>query len=70
MTEELTKDPTEDERTPRGAEERTEEGSSDEQRDDDEQAEPRDEEYLQDLPDGSGCTEIWEHIAERRADDD
>jgi hypothetical protein len=23
--------------------------------------------HLQDLPDGSGCTEIWEHLAERRA---
>lgn len=23
-------------------------------------------EHLADLPDGSGCTEIWEHLSERR----
>ncbi|MFC3959108.1 hypothetical protein [Halovivax cerinus] len=23
-------------------------------------------EHLDELPDGAGCTEIWEHIAERR----
>ena len=22
--------------------------------------------YLDELPDGSGCTEIWEHLSERR----
>ena len=33
-----------------------------------------DDEHLRDLPDGAGCTEIWEHLSERgsgegRADD-
>ena len=32
--------------------------------------EPEDEEHLEDLPDGSGCTEIWEHLSERRAEAD
>lgn len=26
--------------------------------------------HLNDLPDGSGCTEIWEHLSEDRSDDD
>ncbi|WP_162833870.1 hypothetical protein [Haladaptatus cibarius] len=27
--------------------------------------------HLEDVPDGSGCTEIWEHLSERRdADED
>lgn len=25
--------------------------------------------HLRDVPVGSGCTEIWEHLAERREDD-
>lgn len=25
--------------------------------------------HLSDVPVGSGCTEIWEHLAERREDD-
>ena len=24
-------------------------------------------EHVADLPDGCGCTEIWEHLSERRA---
>ena len=24
--------------------------------------------HLEDLPDGSGCTEIWEYLSDRRAD--
>lgn len=33
--------------------------------------EPRseDDEHLRDLPDGAGCTEIWEHLSERQAED-
>lgn len=27
----------------------------------------RDDDHLSDLPDGCGCTEIWEHLSERRA---
>jgi hypothetical protein len=31
----------------------------------------RDDDHLADVPDGAGCTEIWEHLAERReADED
>lgn len=26
--------------------------------------------HLDEVPDGSGCTEIWEHLSERRATDD
>lgn len=29
----------------------------------------RDDEHLSDVPDGAGCTEIWEHLAERREDE-
>ena len=29
-------------------------------------AEESDTEHLEDLPDGAGCTEIWEHISETR----
>lgn len=33
-----------------------------------------DDEHLQDVPDGAGCTEIWEHLSAERddaqADDD
>ena len=39
-----------------------------------EERELGDDEHLRDLPDGAGCTEIWEHLSERgtsegRADD-
>ncbi len=27
-------------------------------------------EHLADLPDGAGCTDIWEYLSERRKDDD
>lgn len=27
-----------------------------------------DEAHLADIPDGSGCAEVWEHLAERRGD--
>lgn len=26
--------------------------------------------HLQDLDDGAGCTEIWEHLSDRRDDDE
>lgn len=26
--------------------------------------------HLSDLADGSGCTEIWEHLSEQRGDDE
>lgn len=26
-------------------------------------------EHLESVPDGSGCTEIWEHLSERRSGD-
>ncbi|WP_247730656.1 hypothetical protein [Halovivax limisalsi] len=29
-------------------------------------ADESDDEHFEELPDGAGCTEIWEHIAERR----
>jgi len=29
----------------------------------------RDDEHLQDLEDGAGCTEIWEHLSEKRSED-
>jgi hypothetical protein len=29
----------------------------------------RDDDHLSDVPDGAGCTEIWEHLAERREDE-
>jgi hypothetical protein len=29
-----------------------------------------DSEHVDDLPDGSGCTEIWEHLSEQRAAED
>ncbi|KTG08804.1 hypothetical protein AUR64_13360 [Haloprofundus marisrubri] len=29
-----------------------------------------DDDHLSDLEDGAGCTEIWEHLSERRADAD
>lgn len=29
-----------------------------------------DDRHLEELPDGAGCTEIWEHLSERRGEDD
>lgn len=29
--------------------------------------EDSDDEHLRDVPDGAGCTEIWEHLSERQA---
>lgn len=29
-----------------------------------------DDEHLQDVPDGAGCTEIWEHLSTKRDDDE
>jgi len=31
--------------------------------------EPADDDHLEELPDGSGCVEIWEHLADRRGED-
>jgi len=28
-----------------------------------------DEEYLSEIPDGSGCVEVWEHLADQREGD-
>lgn len=28
-----------------------------------------DDEHLQDVKDGAGCTEIWEHMSEKRKDE-
>ncbi|MFC3960151.1 hypothetical protein [Halovivax cerinus] len=55
------------------ADERTD-GDCDLQPDDERADEERDERadaaaHLRDVPVGSGCTEIWEHLAERRDDD-
>ncbi|WP_164471566.1 hypothetical protein [Halosimplex salinum] len=38
----------------------------DEERADDEHAA---DEHLEEVADGCGCTEIWEHLSEQRADD-
>jgi hypothetical protein len=32
--------------------------------------ETKETDHLDDLPDGSGCTEIWEHLSEDRVDTD
>ncbi|QLH83868.1 hypothetical protein [Halosimplex pelagicum] len=32
-------------------------------------AEAREDAHLDDVADGCGCTEIWEHLSEERADD-
>lgn len=32
--------------------------------------ETKETDHLNDLADGSGCTEIWEHLSEGRSDDD
>ncbi|WP_436910745.1 hypothetical protein [Halosimplex marinum] len=37
--------------------------------DGDGQAEARADAHLDDVADGCGCTEIWEHLSEERADD-
>jgi len=29
-----------------------------------------DDEHLAELPDGSGCVEVWEHLADRRGDEE
>lgn len=34
-----------------------------------EQEAERDDEHLADVEEGAGCTEIWEHLSERRAED-
>ncbi len=34
-----------------------------------EQDEERDDAHLDDIEEGAGCTEIWEHLAEQREDD-
>ncbi len=31
--------------------------------------EDNDDDHLADVPDGAGCTEIWEYLAERREDE-
>ncbi|MFC6904864.1 hypothetical protein [Halalkalicoccus tibetensis] len=33
-------------------------------------SEDEDGDYLDDIDDGSGCTEIWEQLSERRENDD
>ena len=30
---------------------------------------PDEDDHLRDIPDGAGCTEIWEHLSERQADE-
>lgn len=37
---------------------------------DERSAEHADDEHLADLPEGSGCTEIWEHLSRTREEDD
>ncbi|MCO8246500.1 hypothetical protein [Haladaptatus sp. AB643] len=32
--------------------------------------ESQDDDHLQDVPDGAGCTEIWEHLSDRRDEED
>lgn len=44
-----------------------EDGASDDNR---EARDHADDNHLSDVPDGSGCTEIWEHLSEERDDDD
>ncbi len=31
-----------------------------------EDSQKHEDDHLQDVPDGAGCTEIWEHLADRR----
>ncbi|WP_227373671.1 hypothetical protein [Haladaptatus halobius] len=33
-------------------------------------SEQSEDDHLDDVPDGSGCTEIWEHLSERRGEDE
>jgi hypothetical protein len=35
----------------------------------DEDRAKRADDHLADVPDGAGCTEIWEHLADRREDE-
>ena len=42
----------------------SDDATTDDDRDD------RDDGHLSDVPDGAGCTEIWEHIGDRREDDE
>lgn len=37
---------------------------------DPEETQDRDDDHLTDVEPGAGCTEIWEHLSERRADHD
>ena len=43
-------------------------GASDDNDNDDDEIEGEDDdlEYLDDIEDGAGCTEVWEHLSERR----
>ncbi len=34
----------------------------------DEETEERDDAHLEDIEEGAGCTEIWEHLAEKRGE--
>lgn len=40
---------------------------SDGTRDEDEREAATGSEHVEDVPDGCGCTEIWEHLSEQRA---
>ena len=49
----------------------TEEPREDRQTLDEEDDDPFDDtSHLEEVPDGSGCTEIWEHLSERRGSDE
>ena len=41
-------------------------GSDDSPRDKDDSVPGEDDSHLDDVPVGAGCTEIWEHLADRR----
>ena len=41
-------------------------GASDDDDGDELEGEDDDLEYLDDIEDGAGCTEVWEHLSERR----
>lgn len=46
-------------------------GKMDDEADDDAEEDAAEEEdHLSDVADGSGCTEIWEHLSERRDDEE
>jgi hypothetical protein len=36
----------------------------------DTEEEARDEDHLEDIDDGCGCAEVWEHLSERRGSED